>query len=174
MDRGQHLDSLTRVAQLSWLAIKFTSNQDLPCPYYYRKPQKVNNSAPERSHAYWSSLQRSLLPWAATSPEGLTDLEFVFLLTKPQSAGKAVVRNPKVPNHEGWTYFRPGSCNVKEATCGDSVWMLDTWAALPLRNFLTQVVFRVSAKCTENDATATAPMMMGTPTDGLTTHHIFP
>ena len=72
------------------------------------------------------------------------------------------------------TYFRPTSCNVRETTCGDSVWMLDTWAALPLRNFLTQVVFRVSARCTEKDATATAPMMMGTPTDGLTTHHIFP
>ena len=120
------------------------------------------------------SVPTILVLLSCSSPKRHTDLEFEFLQTQLRFAGRAVVRNPEVPNHEGWNYFRPASCNVREATCGNSVWMLDTWAALPLRNFLTQVVFRVSAKCTEKDANATAPMMMGTPTDGLTTHHIFP
>ena len=47
-------------------------------------------------------------------------------------------------------------------------------AALPFKNFLTQVVLRVSAKCTENDAIATAAMKIGMPTEGLTTVQIFP
>jgi len=49
-----------------------------------------------------------------------------------------------------------------------------TLSAFPLRNALTQVVLFNIAKCTENDATATAAIMSGTPTEGLTTNHIFP
>ena len=46
--------------------------------------------------------------------------------------------------------------------------------ALPCKKALTQVVLFKMAKCTENDATATAAIMSGTPTEGLTTNHIFP
>ena len=49
-----------------------------------------------------------------------------------------------------------------------------TLSALPFKNALTQVVLFKIAKCTENDATATAAIMSGTPTEGLTTNHIFP
>jgi len=49
-----------------------------------------------------------------------------------------------------------------------------TLSALPFRNALTQVVLFKIAKCTENDATATAAIMSGTHTEGLTTSHIFP
>jgi hypothetical protein len=48
-----------------------------------------------------------------------------------------------------------------------------TTAALPLRKFLTHVVFIVSAKCTLNDEIATAAMNTGMPTEGFTTNHIF-
>jgi hypothetical protein len=47
-------------------------------------------------------------------------------------------------------------------------------AALPFKNALTQVVFVTRAKCTQNDEIATAAMKTGMPTEGLTTHHIFP
>jgi len=49
-----------------------------------------------------------------------------------------------------------------------------TLSAFPFRNALTQVVLFKIAKCTENDATATAAIISGTPTEGLTTNHIFP
>jgi hypothetical protein len=72
-------------------------------------------------------------------------------------------------------YLRSVSGMVKAATgCIDSVGATDTCAALPFKKRFTQVVFKVSARCTENEATATAPIMMGTPTEGFTTHHIFP
>ena len=49
-----------------------------------------------------------------------------------------------------------------------------TLSAFPFRNALTQVVLFKIAKCTENDATATAAIISGTPTEGFTTNHIFP
>jgi hypothetical protein len=47
-------------------------------------------------------------------------------------------------------------------------------AALPFKNALTHVVLDTIARWTLNDATATAEINKGMPTDGLTTHHIFP
>ena len=48
-----------------------------------------------------------------------------------------------------------------------------TLPALPFKKPFTQVVFSVSAKCTLNEAIATAAMNTGIPTEGLTTVHIF-
>jgi hypothetical protein len=60
-------------------------------------------------------------------------------------------------------YFFAGASAGAEATT----------LAPPLRKFFTQEVFKVRAKCTLNEATATAAMNTGIPTEGFTTHHIF-
>jgi len=79
------------------------------------------------------------------------------------------------PWHPDMNYFRSVLGMVKAATgCIASDGATDTCAALPFKKRFTQVVFKVSARCTENEATATAPIMMGTPTEGFTTHQIFP
>lgn len=46
--------------------------------------------------------------------------------------------------------------------------------ALPFRKSFTQVVFVVIARCTQNEPIATAERKIGMPTEGFTTHHIFP
>ena len=51
------------------------------------------------------SVPTILVPLSCSSPKRHTDLEFEFLQTQLRFAGRAVVRNPEVPNHEGWNLF---------------------------------------------------------------------
>ena len=64
-------------------------------------------------------------------------------------------------------YFFPAGASAAAVTATGA-------AAFPFKNPLTHVVLDTIARWTLNEAIATAAMKTGMPTEGLTTHHIFP
>jgi hypothetical protein len=86
---------------------------------------------------------------------------FIFLIKKKvPSAVKRLVFLRVSPRY----FLTAGSAAGAIAT---------TLPALPFKKPFTQVVFMVNAKCTLNEAIATAAMNIGIPTEGFTTVHIF-